>query len=79
MNPVLAGLFTTAIHLSGQHRLAMMLPLCLAIAIVYKTTRCEKLSEVPAAVGVLWVTIVLGMAAVGVGLWSVFSFFVQRV
>jgi hypothetical protein len=56
-----------------------MLPLCLSIAIVYKTTRCERLRDVPAAVGVLWVTITLGMAAVGVGLWAVFSFFVQRV
>ncbi len=79
MSPVLAGLFTTAIQLSGQQRLAMMLPLCLSIAVVYKTTRCQRMSEVPAAAGVLWVTIVLGMGAVGVGLWSVFSFFVQRV
>lgn len=79
MSPVLAGLFTTAIQLSSQQRLALMLPLCLSIAIVYKTTRCERLSDVPAAVGVLWVTIILGMTAVGVGLWAVFSFFVQRV
>jgi hypothetical protein len=57
----------------------MMLPLCLSIAVVYKTTRCERLRDVPIAAGILWVTILLGMAAVGVGLWSLFSFFVQRV
>lgn len=79
MSPVLAGLFTTAVQLSGQQRLALMLPLCLGIAVVYKTTRCERLADVPAAATVLWITIVLGMGAVGVGLWAVFSFFVQRV
>lgn len=79
MNSVLAGLFTSAMQLSGQQRLALMLPLCLSIAIVYKTIRCERLGEVPAAVAVLWITIVSGMAVVGVGLWAIFSFFVQRV
>gem|GEM_PF-3257390 len=48
MNSVLAGLFTSAMQLSGQQRLALMLPLCLSIAIVYKTIRCERLGEVPA-------------------------------
>jgi len=66
-------------ELSGRERLALMLPLCLSVAIVYKTTRCEKVSDIFAATAVLWITIVLGMIAVGVGLWAVFSFFVQRV
>ena len=71
--PVLLALFTSAIQLNGGQRLILMLPLCLAIAIVYKTTRADDLREVPAAAAGLWVTIVLGMCAVGVGLWAVFS------
>ncbi len=50
-----------------------MLPLCLSIAIVYKTARCYNLKELPAAALILWVTIVSGMVLVGVGLWVVFT------
>ena len=73
MSPLLAGLFTTAIQLSGQQRLAMMLPLCLSIAIVYKTLRCEKTSQIFTASLILWCTIVVGMYGLGLGLWALFS------
>ncbi len=53
-----------------------MLPLCLSIAAVYKTTRLEDVRAIPAAALVLWVTIVLGMCAVGLGLWALFSIMV---
>ena len=69
MTGVLAGLFTTAMELTGRERLMLMLPLCLSVAIVYKTTRCENLRDVPGAALILWGTIVLGMLAVGIGLW----------
>jgi hypothetical protein len=72
MTEVLAGLFTTAMELSGRQRLMLMLPLCLSIAIVYKTTRCPNLREVPVAALILCVTIVIGMLAVGVGLWMLY-------
>jgi hypothetical protein len=72
----IAGLFTTGIPLSGLARLSLMLPLCLSIAIVYKTTRCRSLGEVPRAAAGLWLTIVLGMCIVGFGLWAVFEMMV---
>ncbi len=73
MTGLLAALFTTAIQLTGPARLLLMLPLCLSIAVVYKTTRCEHLREMPLAALILWVTIVLGMLAVGLGLWTAFQ------
>ncbi len=73
MIAALAGLFTTPVELTGLQRLALMLPLCLSIAVIYKTTRCEELRDVPVWALVLWVTIVLGMYAVGVGLWAAFQ------
>ena len=77
MTNVLAGLFTMALELgSRQQRLLLILPLCLSIAIVYKTTRCENLREVPVAALALWGTIVVGMYAVGVGLWVFFRIMV---
>lgn len=76
MIALLAGVFVTGIRLTGLQRLAMMLPLCLSIAIIYKTTRCERLRDVPLAALALWVTIVLGMYAVGLGLWAAFEIMV---
>jgi uncharacterized membrane protein len=76
MNAVLTVAFVAALGLGGLNRQLMMLPLCLSIAIVYKTTRCENMRDVPVAALVLWGTIVLGMYAVGVGLWMVFTILV---
>ncbi len=63
---------------TGIARMLLILPLSLAIAVVYKTTRCENLRDVPAAVAALWLTLVLGMYAVGVAVWLIFLFFVER-
>lgn len=73
MTFALAGLFVTGVELTGLQRLVLMLPLCLSIAIVYKTIRCENMRDIPTAAAALWITIVLGMYAVGFGLWAVFE------
>lgn len=73
MSSVIAGLFTTGIEMTGGQRLLLMFPLCLVVAIVYKTTHCEKLREIPFAAFVLWLTIVIGMYVVGVGLWALYE------
>ena len=70
---MLGSIFVTAIELTGLERLALMFPLCLAIAVVYKTIRCHRLRDVPTAVLTLWITIVIAMYAVGVGLWALFT------
>ena len=59
-------------QLSGFTRFLLMLPLCLSVAVVYKVTRIDDLREAFAAAFVLWITIVIGMIAVGVGLWLLF-------
>lgn len=76
MSDHLSSFLASSIVIIGGLRLLMMLPLCLSIAIVYKTTRCEDLRELPMAVGGLLVSIVLGMAAVGIGLWLMFQIMV---
>ena len=73
---ILAGLFKLVGPLSGPRHMLLILPLCLSIAIVYKTLRCENLREIPLASAILWGTIVVGMYAVGVALWAVFSLMV---
>jgi len=76
MNLPLSALLTTPIELTGIPRFVLMLPLCLSIAVVYKATRLSSLRDLWKASLVLWVTIVLGMCAVGVGLWAAFSIMV---
>ena len=73
MISIIAGIFTSGMILQGWQRMLLMLPLCLSIATVYKTLRIDNPRELPAAILVLWGTIVLGMAAVGAGLWLIFE------
>jgi hypothetical protein len=62
--------FKTPVPLTGWQQLALLLPLCLAVSIVYKTTKLENLKDVPVASLITWVTIVIGMFAVGLGLYA---------
>ncbi len=62
--------FITPVSLTGWQQLLLLLPLCLAVSIVYKTTKIENLRELPIAALISWVTIVLGMFAVGLGLYG---------
>ena len=58
---------------SGRGRLLLSLPLCLGIAIVYKSLRCASMNEVPRAALTLWITIVVTMYSIGIGLWLAFG------
>jgi len=62
---MLATLFVNPMILGRQTQMFLLVPLCLAISIVYKTTKCATLREIPLAVLVSWITIVVGMYAVG--------------
>jgi len=52
-------------------RLWMLLPLALAIAVVYKSTKVPDMRQMPVAALFLWVTIVAGMLGVGVALYVI--------
>jgi len=71
VNPILLAMFHSPVLLSGLQRMALILPLCLSICVVYKTIRCDRLHDVPLASLVLWVTMLAGMYAVGVVVWLV--------
>ncbi|MEK6677529.1 MAG: hypothetical protein AABZ47_17985 [Planctomycetota bacterium] len=70
MMSTLGAIFIQAIELTAFQRFLLMWPLCLAIAVVYKSTRCVSMKQVPSATLILWVTMVFGLYAVGVGLWA---------
>jgi len=64
----LAQIMIHPLSLSRWQQMLLLLPLCLTISVVYKTTKCADLREVPLAALVSWVTIVVGMYAVGAAL-----------
>ena len=68
----LATIFISPITVTGIWHAVLLLPLCLAIAVVYKAVRCLDVKNIPSAAAVLWVTIICGMYAVGVGLWLLY-------
>lgn len=72
MSAWLLAWLTTPVQLIGLQRLLLLVPLCLSISIVYKTTRCERLGEIPQAALALWLTILGGMIGVGVLMWLAF-------
>lgn len=76
MTGPVAALGLGAIELTGPQHFLLLLPLCLSIAVVYKTTRCAQLRDVPLAALALWGTIVVGMWAVGLTLWAIYSMMV---
>ena len=45
------------LSLARWQQALLLLPLCLCISIVYKTTRCENLRDIPMAVLKNWVTV----------------------
>ncbi len=72
---MLAMLFVDPMQIGSGARFAMLLPLAASVSVVYKTIRVDSLRSMPRAAMVLWMTILLGMFAVGVGLLIVFRLF----
>jgi len=72
---LLSALMLDPMTIGGTGRTLLLLPLCLSISIVYKTLRLSDPSRVPIASIILWITIVIGMYAVGVAMWLLYLLF----
>jgi hypothetical protein len=66
------AVFITPVILSKTQQMLLLLPLCLTVAVVYKTTKCAELREIPVASVVSFISIVVGMYAVGIALLLVY-------
>jgi len=62
---LLATILIQPVTLGRWQQMLLLLPLCLAVSIVYKTTKCANVRDIPVAAIVSWITIVIGMYAVG--------------
>ncbi len=71
----LAALFLDPIPLSGLQRAALLLPICLSISVVYRTIKTPNLRDILRTSLLLWLTIVVGLWAVALTLWVLYSLF----
>lgn len=69
----LQSLFVKPIPITGFGRLGMLLPLVLSISIVYKTIRCDRVGQIPAASIMLCFTILVCMGLIGAFLLAMFN------
>jgi len=66
-----ATVFYHPISLGWEGALWLVLPLSLALAIVYKTLRTNRLRRLPAQIASSFGLMVLGMTGLAVALWLV--------
>ena len=63
------ALFLKPVALTGPQQLLLLIPLCLAVSVVYKATKLDNLRALPLAALSTWITVVVGMFAVGIALY----------
>lgn len=67
-------LFVNPIVIPQTWELWLLLPLCLSVAVVYKTVRTTDLRKLPREVAGLMVYMVGGLVLLGTVLWLVMKF-----
>ncbi len=68
---MIATLFYNPMRLSVGTVLWLVIPLCVAVTIVYKTIRTDNLKRLPVQITFLVGYILVGLAVLGVGLYLV--------
>jgi len=64
-------LFYNPMQLTFHGLLFLLIPLCLSVAIVYKTIQVKTLRRLPMAVAILIGYMLIGLVALGAGLWAI--------
>ena len=64
-------IFQNPMTLSFNSELMFLLPLCAAVALVYKTVRIDHLRRLPRQAAGLWIYMLAGLAALGAGMWVI--------
>ena len=64
-------LFYNPMNLTFHGLLYLLVPLCLSVAVVYKTIRVKHLRRLPVAIAGLIGYMLVGLLALGAGLWAI--------
>ena len=67
-------IFLNPAPLPASAILWLVLPLCAAVALVYKTLRVQDVRRLPWVAGGLFLYIAAGLVALGAGLWALVKY-----
>jgi len=67
---MIATIFTHPITLRFTDQLWFLMPLCVAVAVVYKTIRTQNIARLALEIVVLVGYMIAGLVALGAGLWA---------
>jgi hypothetical protein len=67
-------IFVNPMPIPSQHQLWLLLPLCIAVAVTYKTIRTNNLRRLPLEILILVAYMAAGLTALGAGLWLVLDY-----
>jgi len=71
---ILAKIFTHPVVLPYHTLLWFLLPLCLGVAVIYKTIRTDDLRSLPKGILTLSAYMLFGLTALATGLWLIQSY-----
>ena len=71
---ILATLFVNPIQIDPATSIFWMIPLCIAVAVVYRTIRTHNLRTLPREIVTLSVCLIGGLAALMAILWTAQTF-----
>ncbi len=71
---MIAELFVHPCVIPYHMTLLLLPPLCILVAIVYKTVRVRELRMLPKQAGILILYMLGGLFALGLGLWAIQEF-----
>jgi hypothetical protein len=71
---ILANIFTHPVVLPYHSLLWLLLPLCLGVAVIYKTIRIDDLRGLPKGILTLSAYMLFGLTALATGLWLIQSY-----
>ena len=71
---MIAAFFHNPITMSSNSELLLLLPLCAAVGLIYKTIRVEYLSQLPREYVKLLAYMAFGLVALCVLLWAIHTY-----
>ena len=68
---MISAIFQNPMTISSATAMWLLLPICTAVDVIYKTIRAEHLWDIPREVIVLMIYMVVGLTVLGGALWAV--------
>ncbi len=68
---MIATLFWHPMTLDSSSTIWLLIPLCISVAVVYKTIRVQRPAQLPLAIALLVIYMIGGLTLLGGALWAI--------